>query len=273
LGAAGGAAPPRPSRAPRAACSVRARRASAPERERRGRPRRRTPLRPRPPSVQLLADRRQRRARVRIPRLDRERVLELVRRLREQPLRPVDLPQIAVRVVARLVAWRLDRRLEPGDRLLETPELDQVRADVVVGIPEVGIDRDRLLALRDRVLEPPLEAVGPAEEGVRLGGGVERDRLLVALDGGVQLALHLQAVGLLEQLDRLLEALLLGHPPGDDSRTAPAGQRPRGVYGPRRRPRASAAPPGCSPASGRKPSSRRRWPRSRAADSRPPTTR
>src|SRR5439155_5557706 len=125
---------------------------------------------------------------------------------------PSRLPQVAVRVVARLVARRFDRRLEPGNRLVETPELDQVRADVVVRIPEVGIDRDRFLALHDRVLEPPLEAVGPAEEGVRLGGGVERDRLLIALDGGVQLALHLQAVGLLEQLDRLLEALLLGHP-------------------------------------------------------------
>src|SRR5437016_7824782 len=152
-------------------------------------------VRPRPETesrvgllVQLLADCRQRRARVRIPRLDRERALELARRLREQPLRPVDLPQVAVRVVAWLVAWRLDRRLEPGNRLVETPELDQVRADVVVRIPEVGVDRDRLLALRDRVLEPPLEAVGPAEEGVRLGGGVERDRLPVALDGGLQLA-------------------------------------------------------------------------------------
>src|SRR5207244_465612 len=212
--AAAGAAPPRPSRAPRAARGVRARRPSAPERERRAAPAA-APRRDRapPPSIQLLADRRQRRARVRIPRLDRERALELARRLREQPLRPVDLPQVAVRVVAWLVARRLDRRLEPGNRLVETPELDQVRADVVVRIPEVGIDRDRLLALRDRVLKPPLEAVGPAEEGVRLGGGVERDRLLVALDGGVQLALHLQAVGLLEELDRLLEALLLGHRP------------------------------------------------------------
>src|SRR5439155_771373 len=91
--AAAGAAPTRPSRALR---GVSARRMSAPERERRGRPRRRTPPRScAPPSIQLLADRRQRRARVRIPRLDRERALELARRLQavgllEQLDRPLE---------------------------------------------------------------------------------------------------------------------------------------------------------------------------------------
>src|SRR5437667_10104627 len=110
-----------------------------------------------PGSVDLLANRFHRRLGERILGLDLEGALELLERLGEHALRPVDLPEVAVRVVTRLVAGRLDGRLEPWDRLVEATELDQVRADVVVGIAELRIDGDRLLAPRDRGVQVALE--------------------------------------------------------------------------------------------------------------------
>src|SRR5437773_10258141 len=161
--------------------------------------------------VQLLPDRGQRRPCELVVGGELEGTLELLPRLGKEPLRPVDLPEVAVRVVPGVVAGRLDGRLEPGDRLVGPLELDQVRADVVVGIAEVRVDGDRLLALRDRILEPALKAVGPAEEGMRFGRRLEGDRPLVVLDGALEVTLHLSAVGLTEELDRLLQPVLLGH--------------------------------------------------------------
>src|SRR5215467_7373604 len=64
----------------------------------------------------------------------------------------VDVTEVDVRIVARLVADGPLGPLEPRDRLIEATELDEVRADVVVGIAELGIDRDRAMALGDRIL-------------------------------------------------------------------------------------------------------------------------
>ena len=96
-----------------------------------------------------------------------------------------------MRKMARLVAGRGDRAFEPRDGLVELPLFEEVGADVVVGVAEVGIDRDRLFALGDRVVEPVLEAVGPAEKRVRLGGRVACDRLAVARDRLVEATGHL----------------------------------------------------------------------------------
>jgi len=104
-------------------------------------------------SIQLLRDRSEGSARERVFRLDLERAHELLLRLPEEALRPVDVSEVAVRVVAWLVARGDDRALEPRDRLVQIAALDQVGADVVVRVPEVGIDGDRLLALRDRLVD------------------------------------------------------------------------------------------------------------------------
>src|SRR6266436_4401910 len=70
-------------------------------------------------------------------------------------------------------------------------------------VPEVGVHRDRDLALGDRVVGPPLVAVDPAQEGVGLRGGVERDRSLVVRARLLQTALHVRLVRLLEVALRL----------------------------------------------------------------------
>src|SRR5688572_33106636 len=59
----------------------------------------------------------------------------------------LDPPEVAVGEVARLVARRRHRALEPRDRLVVAALLDQVGADVVVGVSELWIDRDRLLEI------------------------------------------------------------------------------------------------------------------------------
>ena len=68
----------------------------------------------------------------------------------------MDTCEIDVRVVPGLVPGRLHRLPEPGDGLLGAAERDQVGADVVVGVAERGIDRDRAVALPDRPLVVPL---------------------------------------------------------------------------------------------------------------------
>src|SRR5882724_525760 len=110
--------------------------------------------------------------------------------------------------VARLVAWRRERALEPRDRLVELALLEEVRADVVVRVAEVGIDGDRLLALRDRVVETILETVRPAQERMRLGGGMAGDRLPIQPDRVVETAVHLQPVSLGEELLRTAHPLI-----------------------------------------------------------------
>ena len=57
------------------------------------------------------------------------------------------------------------------------------------------VDFDCAEALGRGLLQSALETHGPAQEGVRLRRGVNRDGALVVLDGPVELPLHLVAVG------------------------------------------------------------------------------
>jgi hypothetical protein len=63
--------------------------------------------------------------------------------------------------------------------------LHQVDADVVIRVAELGVDFDGNLALSDGFVQAAFEAVGPAEIGVGVGGGVERDGFFVEPDGAV----------------------------------------------------------------------------------------
>src|SRR3989441_9172981 len=139
------------------------------------------------------------------------RAFEPAQRVRPASELDVDPSQVHVRELPRFVAGGALGLLEPRDRLVELALLHQVDADVVVGVAEVGIDLNGLEALRGRFLQPSLEAVGPAQEGVRLGGGAHRDRAPVELDGGLQIAVHLAAVLLAPQLDGPLAVFRVAH--------------------------------------------------------------
>ena len=100
----------------------------------------------------------------------------------------------------RLVSRTDKRLLEPSDSLVVFPPLDQVRADVVIRIPECRVNRDGLLALVDGLVDFALKVVSPAEVRVRLGRGVQLDRSFIELRRQFQVALHLQPVGVLVEL-------------------------------------------------------------------------
>ncbi len=100
------------------------------------------------------------------------------------------------------------RLLEPRDRVIETAEFDQVRPDVVVRIPEPGVDGDRALAFLDRVVVSAHEAERPTVKRVRLAGRRESNRALVRVRGPFELPRALEDVGGLEGTARRILARL-----------------------------------------------------------------
>src|SRR5439155_17891212 len=119
--------------------------------------------------------------------------------------------EIHERELARLVARRALGLLEPRHRIVELALLHQVHADVVVGVAKVGVDLDRLQALRRRIFEPALERVGPTEERVGLSRRTHGQRAAVERDGLVEVARHLATVRLPPQLDCVLEIFRVAH--------------------------------------------------------------
>src|SRR5262249_62191151 len=110
----------------------------------------------------------------------------------------VDAPEVAVRIMAWFVSPGGDGALEPRNRLLQLAELDEIGTDIVVRVAELRIDGNRLLALGDGVVVAVQEAVGPSQEGMRLGGRMIGERALVEAHGFVEVAAHLFLIGLLE---------------------------------------------------------------------------
>src|SRR6266511_5780938 len=91
----------------------------------------------------------------RIAGLERDGVLELTDGLADLVSLDVHAGQVEVRIVPRLVAAGRLGALEPGDGFLRPAQLDQVGADIVVGVAEVRVERDGDLALGDGVLVTP----------------------------------------------------------------------------------------------------------------------
>src|SRR4029079_15270 len=81
-----------------------------------------------------------------------------------------------VREVGGLGGGTLFRPPQPRLGFVQGPLVHQVAADVVVGVAEGGVRRDRLTALFDRVVVPPRERVRPTAKRIRLGGRQELER-------------------------------------------------------------------------------------------------
>src|SRR5437588_12869504 len=88
--------------------------------------------------------------------------------------------------------------VEPRNRVVLPPQLDEIAPDVVVGIPERGIHRDRALAFGDRLVIASLERVHPAEKRVRLRRWQLRERSLIQVHRARQIARQLALVRALE---------------------------------------------------------------------------
>src|SRR6476660_201318 len=94
--------------------------------------------------------------------------------IRGDGFRPISLflvhpAEIQMRKCRAFVSLGVHGLLEPGDRLVEFAFLDQVGADVVVGVAEFGVARNGAMAFFDRVVEAAHETIGPAQEGMSFG--------------------------------------------------------------------------------------------------------
>src|SRR5262245_6045196 len=178
-------------------------------------------------SVQTAAQRVQCPSQLGIFRGQAHGTLELAQCLPPSALLHVDPREVHIGELPGLVPLGVLRPLQPRHRLVELALLHQVTPYVVVGVPEVGVDVDGAHALLRRLVEPALEAVRPAQEGVGLGCGADLDRAAVELDGTVELTLHLVPVGFLPDLGRLVEALALLHEITSWARSRAEGPCPR----------------------------------------------
>src|SRR5262249_48075121 len=122
--------------------------------------------------MQPRSDRGQRFARVSVVGLDDQRLFELGHRLLQHSLRGVDTAEVAMRIMPGLVAHRYESALQPWNRLIQSAEMNEVGADVVVRVAELGVRRDGPLALRDGVIEAPVETVRPPEKRMRFSSGM-----------------------------------------------------------------------------------------------------
>src|SRR5437016_5175843 len=101
----------------------------------------------------------QRAFRQRIIRVQRERFLVAFDGLLPLSLALVDSAEVQVREGRTLVALGLHGLFEPRDRFVELLLLDQIRADVVVGVAELGIHRNGVAAFLDRLVQLPHAAL------------------------------------------------------------------------------------------------------------------
>src|SRR5258708_28139370 len=103
--------------------------------------------------------------------------------------------QIEVGIAIGFVARSANRSFEPGHRGIPVALLDQICADVVIGISEFRIDFDGLQAFRYGLLEVTLKRISPSAEGVGLSRGECLDRVGVEFDRLLELSFYLVLEG------------------------------------------------------------------------------
>ncbi len=101
-------------------------------------------------------------ARESVARFDAQRFVETFARAGQHAFRGIGAAEIEMREVARVVARSGDGAFEPRDGFVVFFQLDQVRADVVVGIAEFGIYFDGALTFGDGVFDFSLKMISPA---------------------------------------------------------------------------------------------------------------
>ena len=159
-------------------------------------------------SVNHAAKRSESLPRQRIPRLDFERFLETSHGAAVHFFAQIRAAEIVVRKMARLIASRFSRAFEPGNRVVKTPQLDEIGSDVVVGIAEFRINFDRPFALRDGVFDAALKMIGPAKKRVRFRRRVQLERRLIEFDGPIVVAFHLGLIRVLKDFPGSCEGFL-----------------------------------------------------------------
>src|SRR5579862_5366585 len=116
-----------------------------------------------------------------------------------------------MRIAAGLIAFGHDGFFEPGDSLVPPLQFNQISADIVVRISEIGVYLDGLPTFSNGAVEIAQKGVRPAAKGVSLGGGKRIDRTSVEFDRLPVLARHLLRVGVLEKLGRPFTRIRFSH--------------------------------------------------------------
>src|SRR5262245_49440849 len=109
--------------------------------------------------------------------------------------------EIEMRVTAGFVTDSLHGQVEPADAAVKVTLGDKIAADVVIGIAETGIDRDRGQTFGDGFVITLLKTIRPAEEGVGFGGRERCDRFFIELYSLIVLAVHLSRIGFIKKPD------------------------------------------------------------------------
>src|SRR5256886_14041216 len=138
-----------------------------------------------------------------------QRLTEGLPRLLAEAFLEIHPCQVRVRVEVAAIPRGGNRPLEPGDRLIEPFELDQVRADVVVRIPERRVHLDGALAFLDRGVVAAHETQSPSVERVGLCRCLESDRPFIGVRRPLQLPRTLENVRRLECASSRILARLL----------------------------------------------------------------
>src|SRR5258705_13068917 len=112
----------------------------------------------------------------------------------------IDPAQIEMGVAAGFVALGDHGFFEPRDGVVPFLLFDQIGTDIVVGIAEVGINADGLLAVLYSVFVVAQKGIGPAAACVGFGSGEGGDGAAVRFNGLLVVASRLQFVGSTETL-------------------------------------------------------------------------
>src|SRR4029077_19734091 len=123
----------------------------------------------------------------------------------------VDAAQIEVGEAAGFVAFGKHGFFKPGDGVVPFLLFDQIGADIVVRIAELGVESDGLMAVLDGAVVVGQEGIGPAAEGVGLGGREGGNGAGVEFDGLLVVATRLQFVGAAEEFGGVFARIGFGH--------------------------------------------------------------
>src|ERR1700722_7306449 len=107
-----------------------------------------------------------------------------------------------MRKMPRLISFGFNGALQPWDSVIKAVQLDQIRADIVVGISKFWINIDGRATLRYGLVQLALEMVSPAEKCVSFGGGMQFQGGFVKIYSTVVIALHLGLISILQKFPR-----------------------------------------------------------------------
>src|ERR1700733_9123884 len=102
-----------------------------------------------------------------------------------------------MRKMTRLISFGFNCPFQPRNSIIKPLQLDEIGANIVVGISEFGININGGTTLLDGLAQLALKMVSPAQECVCLRRGMQFERGFVKLDSAIVITLHLSLISIL----------------------------------------------------------------------------